>query len=549
MGRQMVALLGSLFAGLLMPPLVQANDSSPLCSNRQMTTEVALSTPEYFAGICSTGYVHEDGCYLPTAYFYVGQSRSTKESIVLPATIDKTSTPGLTVYKAIATPMTYQMATSGTSTAKPWTSFSVFENGARSYHHLADQYFGYRSCFPTPKLDGLFIPQPILELPDLPLQPAPSLAFEILPTVTDPTWFPQKPVSLPSIFTQREDEEIDRYNQQLKANPGDQAAYLGRANRNYELKRYQEAIADYGSVIRLKPHHVLAHFNRGVTNYRTGDFNGAIADYSVAIDHAPEWFPLAAFYNNWGLAYSSAFYSDQGLSLLTKAIELDPDYAMAYHNRGVLQHQQLSYTQAIADYTTAMELDPSFVDSYLHRGRAYYEQQVGVEYESLEPMLVNRQQYMKAIADYSAAIKLDPQKPVAYFQRGIVNYRLKNYDQAIADYSEAIALNPNYLDAYNNRGIAYAEGKHDYGRAIFDFQRTKEKDPQYAAGYYNLAVGYSALTPDSQELINSYYEQAIALNHLYQDYPSPEQQQYAFTDTRQLIPIFTEIIVPISPNP
>ncbi|NJN76512.1 MAG: tetratricopeptide repeat protein [Synechococcaceae cyanobacterium RL_1_2] len=375
----------------------------------------------------------------------------------------------------------------------------------------------------------------------------------MLPTATRPTWFSQEPLSLPSIFTQREDEDIDRYNQQIRANPGDLTAYLGRGHRNYELKRYQEAIADYGAVIRLEPHHVLAHFNRGVTKYRTGDFDGAIADYSVAIDHAPDGLPLAVFYNNWALAYSSAFYSDKGLSLLAKAIELEPDYAMAYHNRGVLQHQQLSYTQAIADYTTAIKLDPSFIASYLHRGRAYYEQQVGVEYESLEPILVNRQQYMKqymkAIADYSTAIKLDPHNAIAYFQRGIVNYRLKNYDQAIADYSQAIALNPNYLDAYNNRGIAYAEGKQDYGRAIFDFQRTKEKDPQYAPGYYNLAVGYHALTPDNSQLIRSYYQQAIALNFLYRDYPTPEQQRYAFTDTRQLIPVFAEIIVPSFPGP
>ncbi|NJN76513.1 MAG: hypothetical protein HC796_10420 [Synechococcaceae cyanobacterium RL_1_2] len=128
----------------MMPPLVEAKDSSPLCSNRLMTTEVALGTPAYFAEIGSTGYGNDERYYLPTAYFYVGQSRSTKESVVFPTTIDQTSnlpTPGLTVDQAIAAPMTDQMAMSGSSTVKPWTSFRLFDHGERSYHHLAEQYF------------------------------------------------------------------------------------------------------------------------------------------------------------------------------------------------------------------------------------------------------------------------------------------------------------------------------------------------------------------------------------------------------------------------
>lgn len=553
MTGQMLALMGSVFTGLLMPQLAQANDSSPLCSNRQMTTQVALSTPDYLVAICSTGYLDGESCYVPTDYFYVGQALSTKESVVLPATIDEASTPEMTVYQAIAAPTTYQIATSGSSTAKVWTSFSVFENGERSYHHLADQYFGYRSCFPTPKLDGLFLPQP-LELPDIPLQPAPSFSVKPLPTIKEPTWLKQEPLSLAPILMQRWDEEIDRYDQQIRANPEDITAYFGRANRNYELRRYQAAIADYGEVIRLEPNHVIAHFNRGVTKYRTGDFDGAIADYGVAVDHAPDWLPIASFYNNWAIAYSNAFYSDTALSLLDKAIELDPNYAMAYHNRAVLQHKWINYSKAIADYSKAIKLNPFFVNAYLYRGRAFYEDQGTDGHVAifLDPSL-NSGNYGKAIADFTAAIELDPQNSQAYFQRGIVHYRLKKYDQAITDFEQAIALDDDFIDAYNNLGVVYAEGKQDYGRAIFYFYKTTSRNSQYGAGFYNLAIGYIDLGTENTPMALGYLEQAIALDPYQYDRNkidlAPRQAPYTFQDTRELTPSLAEIILPSASMP
>jgi hypothetical protein len=95
LNKNMIAHLGmiGLGAGILWgiaPSPVQANDRSVLCSNRQMTTQVALTTPEYFAAICSRGYLDQStGCYVPTEYYYVGQSRSTKETLTVPRVVPK----------------------------------------------------------------------------------------------------------------------------------------------------------------------------------------------------------------------------------------------------------------------------------------------------------------------------------------------------------------------------------------------------------------------------------------------------------------------------
>ncbi len=76
----------------------------------------------------------------------------------------------------------------------------------------------------------------------------------------------------------------------------------------------------------------------------------------------------------------------------SRAIELDPKYAVAYYNRGNAYHNKQQYEQAIADYSRAIELDPTYALAYINRGYAYY----------------NKQQYEQAMRDYTRALELDP---------------------------------------------------------------------------------------------------------------------------------------------
>ena len=52
----------------------------------------------------------------------------------------------------------------------------------------------------------------------------------------------------------------------------------------------------------------------------------------------------------------------------TKAIELDPEYALAYDNRGASKYYLEDYKGAIEDHTKAIELDPEYVYAYFNRG-------------------------------------------------------------------------------------------------------------------------------------------------------------------------------------
>ena len=76
---------------------------------------------------------------------------------------------------------------------------------------------------------------------------------------------------------------------------------------------------------------------------------------------------------------------DRVLQGYTKAIQLNPDDAIAYNSRGGVYYLKEEYESAIVDFTKAIDLNPNYAEAYNNRGVAYHLKE---EYES-------------AIADYT----------------------------------------------------------------------------------------------------------------------------------------------------
>ncbi|MGB2607631.1 MAG: tetratricopeptide repeat protein, partial [Isosphaeraceae bacterium] len=163
------------------------------------------------------------------------------------------------------------------------------------------------------------------------------------------------------------DQAIDYITGQIRANPGDWAKYVWRANVWLKRKELDTAIADYNEAIRLNPGSAgVAHQGRGRAWRNKKDYDKAIADCN-------------------------------------EAIRLDPGHALAYYTRGVVWSDKKDYDKAIADYNEAIRLDPGYAHAYNGRGNAWSA----------------KKDYDKAIADYNEAIRLYPGYVHAYFNRGV----------------------------------------------------------------------------------------------------------------------------------
>ena len=173
---------------------------------------------------------------------------------------------------------------------------------------------------------------------------------------------------------------------------------------------------------------------------------------------ARAWFSIGYLLNDEEL--------EAKIDAYTKAIELNPAYAVAYNNRGNTKNELGRYEAAIVDTDRAIELNPDHAAAYSNRGNAKH----GLGH------------YEAAIADYDRAIELNPDYAVAYRNRGIANSELGRYEAAVADHDRAIELNPDYAVAYNDRGIAnrrlgrITEARADYQKAIDLAQKAGDED-------------------------------------------------------------------------
>jgi tetratricopeptide (TPR) repeat protein len=149
----------------------------------------------------------------------------------------------------------------------------------------------------------------------------------------------------------------------------------------------------------------------------------------------------------------------EAVAAYTRAIDLSPT-ADAYFGRAWSYDEFGEYREVIQDLDQAIQLKPDYEIAYVNRGNAY----------------LNLSQYERAIRDYDKAIQLVPDDEDAYNNRGSAYRNLSQYERAIQDYDKAIQLKPDYAIAYQNR--SYAKDKLN-DKAGAEADRAKAKDLGY----------------------------------------------------------------------
>ena len=106
---------------------------------------------------------------------------------------------------------------------------------------------------------------------------------------------------------------------------------------------------------------------------------------------------------------------------------------------GNIHRHVKEFQESLAAYSRAIQLDPKYAIAYLGRGNIYKD----------------LNEYQKALADYNRAIQLDPYIANAYNSRGTTYYYLKEYQKALDEYDRALQIDPNDSLAKENRALAY----------------------------------------------------------------------------------------------
>ncbi len=166
----------------------------------------------------------------------------------------------------------------------------------------------------------------------------------------------------------------------------------------------------------------------------------------------------------------------EAIQSFSKAIQRNPNYAMAYFMRAHTYGEVQNYPLAVADYNKVITLNPSFALAYNNRG-------------NLKTQNLNDPQ--GALADYNKAISLwersanalNSKLAGAYGNRGLLKAdKLNDPQGALADYNKSIALNPNYYNYYN-RGLLKHGKLNDPQGALADYNRSIALNPNFTSAY------------------------------------------------------------------
>ena len=87
--------------------------------------------------------------------------------------------------------------------------------------------------------------------------------------------------------------------------------------------------------------------------FRKGDYEGAAALYRKLAESRP----LARHWAFLGAALGAGGHPDEALEASSKAVELDPQYGLAYYNRALILRNSGRRSRAIKDLKKALEAD------------------------------------------------------------------------------------------------------------------------------------------------------------------------------------------------
>jgi len=202
-------------------------------------------------------------------------------------------------------------------------------------------------------------------------------------------------------------------------------------------------------------------------------------EYALAYVGLADTYMLLGDYGAWSL--------DEMLSkaepALDKALELNDQLAEAYASMGAIKTKTGEYAEAEAAHLRAIELDPNYATTYHWYG---------------DLLVTYLHRFEEAVPLLERAREIDPLSPSINVTLGEAYAGLGRFDEAKRLYLKAIEIEPAYPSSYGRIGGLY---RYVYGRldeAVRWRQRGAAKDPGNLRGLTFLGRIYLDLGDDAQ---------------------------------------------------
>lgn len=196
---------------------------------------------------------------------------------------------------------------------------------------------------------------------------------------------------------------------------------------------------------------------------------------------------------NIAVAHHGAGRLGQAAAGYSRILARDPANVQALHLLGVVHHQNADNQQAHELISRALEIAPDYADAHGNMGH----------------VLTALGRHADAMSHYTKATVLEPTLAEAHNNLGQALQQAGRLNDAIDSYAMATMLNPGFAEAWCNNGAAHQELGH-MGDAVNFYREALKLRPDYAEALARMA-GALAARGETAEAISA-YEHALAIN-------------------------------------
>ena len=220
------------------------------------------------------------------------------------------------------------------------------------------------------------------------------------------------------------------------------------------------------------------YFQKGFKAVEIGNHSAAIYYLDSAIALNPE---ADSAYSLIAYPYFSMGMSDKAIEYANKAIDINPNNALAYYVRGISIGSINVYSDSLIKVIKKHRKDSVWLSNNI-RNRYFFAEPAEVGYSGIYD-------YAKAIKDINKSLKLDSTYAYVYDFRAYFHKWMKQYDKAKADYDKCIELQPENPYYYLSRGeVCEKYGRPDW--SMDDYTKGIELDSNMAVLYEKRGLLY-----------------------------------------------------------
>ncbi len=224
---------------------------------------------------------------------------------------------------------------------------------------------------------------------------------------------------------------IAHYSDILAKAPDYHKAYLRRGLAHYAYSQYAEAVADFSTYITRRPSDAEAYYNRGVAYYAWGKYEQALEDFSESLRIAPS--PQA--YTARGVLRAEAGDLQKAEKDYQAALDLNPDFSLAYYNRALLYFALEKWAALAKDLEKLHLLKPQDSEVLLLQARTWQAQK----------------KYKEALLPLNTLLEKQATHIEALLLRAEIYLKLKQRAQACEDWQRAQAAGSLEAEALRKR--------------------------------------------------------------------------------------------------